>query len=443
MWEIRYSYLMPSISTIHARQILDSRGNPTVEVDVSLSDGAEGRASVPSGASTGVHEVVELRDGDETKYSGKSVEIAVEHINTELARGLANNDPFEQFSLDNEMVLRDGTQNDGRLGANAILGVSLAVSRAAAASLHVPYYQYIAHLYSQICTCYPSLKPQPLSLPRPMFNVLNGGAHTHWQTTDIQEFLLIPLKKTSFSEHLRICTEIYHHLAAVLNQRGYITTVGDEGGFAPALRCNDEAIEVMMLAIEQAGYKVGQDVGIGIDAAMSEMWEKDHYHFRVQHEDKDTAEVIAMWKDWTSQYPIISLEDGLAEDDWKGWIELNKEIGDKVQIVGDDLLVTNTNRIQKAIDEKACNALLMKVNQIGTLTESLEAICLAQSANWGVIVSHRSGETEDTSIADIVVGTGAGQIKAGALSRTERLAKYNQLLRIEEELLRGDGKSEL
>ncbi len=425
---------MPTISQIHARQILDSRGNPTVEVDVSLSDGTSGRASVPSGASTGVHEVLELRDGDQEAYLGKGVEKAVSHINNEISAFLANNDPFQQSSLDNEMVLRDGTQNDGRLGANAILGVSLAVSRAAAASLKIPYYKYISQLYGQVCQTFPNLECKPISLPRPMFNVLNGGAHTHWQTTDFQEFMLIPLQKVSFSEQLRQCTEIYHHLAAVLNQRNYITTVGDEGGFAPALSCNEEAIEILLVAIEQAGYKVGQDIGIGLDPAMSELWEKDHYNFRVQHETKDTAQVIDMWENLIRQYPIISIEDGLAEDDWEGWAELNRRIGSKTQIVGDDLLVTNTERIQKAIDKKACNALLMKVNQIGTLTESLRAICLAQSAGWGVIVSHRSGETEDTSIADIVVGTGAGQIKAGALSRSERLAKYNQLLRIEEEL---------
>lgn len=425
---------MPTISKIHARQILDSRGNPTVEVDVTLEDGSMGRASVPSGASTGTHEAIELRDGDKDVYMGKSVEKAVEHINTEIADFLSNNDPFEQLSLDNEMVLRDGTENAGRLGANAILGVSLAVSKAAAKSLKVHYYEYIAKLYSDVCSQFPSLQQKQMSLPRPMFNVLNGGAHTHWQTTDIQEFMLIPLKKTRFSEHLQECTEIYHHLAAVLNQRGLITTVGDEGGFAPALSCNEEAIEVLLLAIESAGYKAGTDIGIGIDPAMSELWNKDHYEFKVENENKSTEQVIDMWTSWVRQYPIISLEDGLAEDDWEGWIELNKRIGDKVQIVGDDLLVTNTDRIQKAIDKNACNALLMKVNQIGTLSESLQAICAAQTANWGVVVSHRSGETEDTSIADIVVGTGAGQIKAGALSRSERLAKYNQLLRIEEEL---------
>ena len=425
---------MPTISEIHARQILDSRGNPTVEVDILLSDGAFGRASVPSGASTGVHEALELRDGDMTAFLGKGVEKAVQHINGEIAHFLANNDPFSQFSLDNEMVLRDGTQNDGRLGANGILGVSLAVSPAAAASLKIPYYQYVAQLYKKTCSQHPSLSSKPLSLPRPMFNVLNGGAHTQWQTTDFQEFMLVPLQQTTFAEQLRQCTEIYHHLAAVLNQRNDVTTVGDEGGFAPALSSNAEAIEVLLLAIEQAGYKPGKDVGIGIDPAMSELWENGVYNLRVQKEKMDTAQIIDMWSSWVRQYPIISIEDGLAEDDWEGWVELHRRLGDKIQIVGDDLLVTNTVRIQKAIDLKACNALLMKVNQIGTLTESLQAICLAQSAGWGVVVSHRSGETEDTSIADIVVGTGAGQIKAGALSRSERLAKYNQLLRIEEEL---------
>jgi len=425
---------MPTISQIHARQILDSRGNPTVEVDVHLDDGSMGRASVPSGASTGSHEVLELRDGDKNAYLGKGVEKAVEHINGEIAAFLANNDPFQQIDLDNEMVLRDGTNNDGRLGANAILGVSLAMSRAAAESLKIPYYQYIRKLYGELCSDFPDLTMRPIGMPRPMFNVLNGGAHTNWQTTDIQEFMLIPLQKTTFAEHLRQCTEIYHHLAFVLSKKGLVTTVGDEGGFAPALKCNEEAVEVLLEAIEAAGYKPGKDVGIGLDPATSELWENGKYNFKVQKELKTTEQVIDMWTNWIRQYPIVSLEDGLAEDDWEGWQELNKKLGDKIQIVGDDLLVTNTDRIQKAIESDACNALLMKVNQIGTLTESLQAICAAQSADWGVIVSHRSGETEDTSIADIVVGTGAGQIKAGALSRTERLAKYNQLLRIEEEL---------
>ncbi len=425
---------MPTISGIHARQILDSRGNPTVEVDVHLDDGTMGRASVPSGASTGIHESVELRDGNPKEYLGKGVEKAVSHVNDELTQLLLGHDPFQQFQIDNEMVIKDATANDGRLGANAILGVSLAVSKAAAASLKMPYYQYISHLYKQAGQFFPGLTSHPLSLPRPMFNVLNGGAHTNWQTTDIQEFMLIPLKKNSFAEHLRQCTEIYHHLAAVLNQRNLITMVGDEGGFAPHLRSNEEAIEVLLIAIEQAGYKVGTDVGLGIDAASSELWEDHVYHFRAEKKKKDTAQVIEMWEDWVRQYPIISLEDGLDEDDWEGWQELYSRLGNKIQIVGDDLLVTNTERIQQGIDKHACNALLMKVNQIGTLTESLQAICLSQTAGWGVIVSHRSGETEDTSIADIVVGTGAGQIKAGALSRSERLAKYNQLLRIEEEL---------
>ncbi len=425
---------MPTISQILARQILDSRCNATVEVDVHLDDGSMGRASVPSGASTGVHEVLELRDDDKTKYLGRGVEKAVDHINGEIATFLANNDPFNQVDLDNEMILRDGTANDGRLGANAILGVSLAISRASAESLKIPYYQYISQLYGQICSQFPELQSKAMSMPRPMFNVLNGGAHTNWQTTDIQEFMLIPLQKTTFAEHLRQCTEIYHHLAFVLTQRNLVTTVGDEGGFAPALKCNEEAIEVLLLAIEAAGYKAGTDIGIGLDPATSELWENGKYNFKVEKKIKNTEEVIAMWEDWVRQYPIVSLEDGLAEDDWEGWEELNKRLGKKIQIVGDDLLVTNTERIQKAIENEACNALLMKVNQIGTLTESLQAICAAQSAGWGVVVSHRSGETEDTSIADIVVGTGAGQIKAGALSRTERLAKYNQLLRIEEEL---------
>jgi enolase len=428
---------MPKISAVHARQILDSRGNPTIEVDITLDDGAFGRAAVPSGASTGSHEAVELRDQDPHLYLGKSVLHAIEHVNNEIAQFLANNDPMNQVGIDNEMILRDGTQNTGRLGANAVLGVSLALSKAVAASLKIPYYRYIAQLYQTIQEEMQfTVTPQSFEIPRPMFNVLNGGAHTSWETTDIQEFMIIPVQKKTFSEHLRMSSEIYHHLERVLDQKGYSTMVGDEGGFAPQLKSDEEAIEILLTAITNAGYKPGEEVAIGLDAAMSELWKDDHYEMKVHKQNYTSEQLISMWQEWLRQFPIISLEDGLAEDDWAGWNQLNATLGKQVQIVGDDLLVTNIERIQKAIDQQSCNALLMKVNQIGTLTESLQAIALSKHAGWQVIVSHRSGETEDSSIADIVVGTSAGQIKAGAPARSERLAKYNQLLRIEEELTR-------
>jgi enolase len=421
---------MPKIVSLHARQILDSRGNPTVEVDAKLDDGSCGRAAVPSGASTGVHEALELRDQDPTQYNGKGVEKAVAIINDEIQQFLLNNDPLDQEGIDNEMIMRDGTENVSRLGANAVLGVSLAVSKAAAESLKLPYYRYISKIYSQY---YPRLISY--QLPRPMFNVLNGGAHTEWQTTDIQEFMLIPLHAPSFAEQLRWCTEIYHQLDKTLKEKGYTTTVGDEGGFAPQLKSNQEAIELLLEATTKAGYKPGEQIGIGIDAACSELYEDGTYNLRIENKKLSSEEMISLFENWVSQYPIISLEDGLAEDDWEGWQQLNQRLGKKVQIVGDDLLVTNVDRIEKAIELQACNSLLMKVNQIGTLTESLQAIAMAKKAGWSVVVSHRSGETEDSSIADIVVGTNAGQIKSGAPNRSERLAKYNQLLRIEEELM--------
>ncbi len=420
---------MPKISSIHARQILDSRGNPTVEVDVELDDGSFGRASVPSGASTGSHEAVELRDKDPKEYLGKGVEKAVEHVNNELAKALVDNDPLNQTEIDNEMILRDGTQNLSRLGANAVLGISLAVSKAAAASLHKPYYQYLSELFSQHggnCGTF--------CLPTPMFNVLNGGAHTDWSSTDVQEFMIVPMKEAVFSDHLRVASEVYHHLEKVLEEKGYNTNVGDEGGFAPAVKSDEEALQLLMEAIEKAGYEPGKDVSIAIDAAASQFFKDGKYELKMQKKTLDQDEMVGMWQSWISKYPLIAVEDGLSEDDWAGWTKLTAAIGDKVQVIGDDLLVTNLERIKKAVSEKACNCLLMKVNQIGTLTESLQAIVLAKESGWKVLVSHRSGETEDTSIADIVVGTNAGQIKAGAPSRSERLAKYNQLLRIEEEL---------
>ncbi len=430
---------MPNILAIHARQILDSRGAPTVEVDVELDDGSMGRASVPSGSSKGSHESLELRD-HQSRYFGQSVETAIHLINTDIAAFLQNNDPFQQVDLDNEMVLRDGTPDLHNLGANSILGVSLAISKAAAASLHIPYYRYIRTLFKDIDH---SLAPDDedmvkldhsFVLPRPMFNILNGGAHTGWQTTDIQEFMIVPLTAPNFAEALRWGDEIYHALKQAIAEKGYSTMVGDEGGFAPALKSNEEAIELLLTAIQNAGYKAGEQIGIAIDPATSELWNDGQYRFRIQKLTLGSDQLIDMWKSWVRQYPIISLEDGLAEDDWEGWTNLNRELGSQIQIVGDDLLVTNLERIQQAIEKNACNCLLMKPNQIGTLTESLLAIKVARLAGWRVVVSHRSGETEDTSIADIAVGTNAGQIKTGAPSRSERMAKYNQLLRIEEEL---------
>ena len=426
---------MPKIASVHARQILDSRGNPTVEVDVALDDGAAGRASIPSGASTGTHEAVELRDQDQSTYLGKGVLRAVEHVNTEIADFLRNNDPDDQEMIDSEMILRDGTRDAGRLGANAILGVSLAVSKAVAASRKLPYYRYVRELYERVSGSHLTT----WSLPRPMFNVLNGGAHTDWQTTDIQEFMIIPLRSGTFAEQLRWGAEIYHHLEKILEKQGYGTTVGDEGGFAPKVKNDEEALQLLHMAVEAAGYQPGKDVAFGLDAATSAMFHPDRekpYHLSVQKKDFSTSELVEQWVEWTSKYPIISLEDGLAEDDWAGWTQLANRLGNGLQLVGDDLLVTNLERIHKAAELKACNSLLMKVNQIGTLTESLQAIAAAKDQGWTVVVSHRSGETEDSSIADIVVGTQAGQIKAGAPARSERLAKYNQLLRIEEELMK-------
>ncbi len=424
---------MPIISLIHARQILDSRSNPTVEVEVTLSDGSFGRASVPSGASTGMYEAIELRDMNSHHFNGKSVEQAVGFVNGELSRGLQDNDPFDQLSLDQEMVLRDGTDNAGRLGANAILGVSLAVSKAAANSLHIPYYQYIRQLFQQICTSLPSTSTSKLSLPIPMFNVLNGGAHTQWQSTDCQEFMIVPHAATTFHDQLEWGSEIYHALSEILKKKGHQVTIGDEGGFAPTIT-DQEAIEVVLMAIESAGFQPGKQVSIALDPASSEWAVDGGYHLRLQKKHYTSEEMVAHWQQLVAEYPIYSLEDGLAENDWDGWQLLKEKVSDKVILVGDDLLVTNVERIQKAIQLDCCTALLMKVNQIGTLTQSLQAICTARQAGWKIIVSHRSGETEDASIADIAVGTGAQLIKSGAPARSERLAKYNQLLRIEEEI---------
>ncbi len=410
-----------TITMIHGREILDSRGNPTVEVEVVLADGSWGRAAVPSGASTGVHEALELRDGDKSRYNGKGVLRAVENVNTVLAEEFIGWDATEQKAIDQRMLELDGTPNKSKLGANAILGVSLAVAKAAAASLQLPLYRYLGGVYAHV-------------LPTPMMNILNGGAHTGWQSVDMQEFLVMPLGAPSFAEALRWGSEIYHALKGVLKAKGYATLVGDEGGFAPALKANEEAIEVIMEAIQKAGYKVGEEVAIAIDPATSEFYEDGKYNLRREGKTFTNEELIKFWEKWIDQYPIVSLEDGLAEDDWEGWTMLQEALGDKVQLIGDDLLVTNPERIRRGIREKTCNALLVKLNQIGSLTETLEAVQLVQRAGWNAVVSHRSGETEDTTIADLVVAFNIGQIKTGAPARSDRVAKYNRLLRIEEEL---------
>jgi enolase len=409
------------IEDITGRQILDSRGNPTVEVEVTLLDGTWGRAAVPSGASTGVHEALELRDGDKTQYLGKSVNRAVDYVNNEIAEALVGWDATEQVALDMALLELDGTPNKSKLGANAILGTSLAVAKAAANSVQLPLYRYLGGVYAHV-------------LPVPMLNILNGGTHTGWQSTDFQEFMIMPLGAESFSEGLRWGSEIYQALKGVLKARGYITLVGDEGGYAPGLKANVEAVEVILEAIEKAGYKPGEQVAIALDPAASELYEDGLYNLRKEGRKLDSAEMVAFWKAWVEKYPIVSIEDGLAQDDWDGWKLLVAELGSSLQIVGDDLLVTNPERVRRAISEKAANALLVKLNQIGSLTETIEAVETCQRAGWRAITSHRSGETEDTTIADLAVGLNMGQIKTGAPARSDRVAKYNQLLRIESEL---------
>ena len=411
-----------TIEDIMAREILDSRGNPTVEVEVLLSDGASGRAAVPSGASTGVHEALELRDGDAGRYGGKGVEKAVENVNTIIAEELYGWDPLDQEGLDNLMLGLDGTSNKSKLGANAILGVSLAVAKAAADSLQIPLYRYLGGVSAH-------------TVPVPMMNILNGGAHTGWQSTDFQEFMVMPVGADSFAEALRWSVEIYQALKKVLKDRGYSTGVGDEGGFAPALKNgNEEAIEVILTAIEKAGYKAGEQVMIALDPAASELWDDGKYKLRIQGKTLSSDQMVKLWQDWTERYPIVSLEDGLAQDDWDGWVALTEAIGERVQVVGDDLLVTSVERLEKAIELGAANSILIKLNQIGSLTETLDAIQMAHRAGWTAVVSHRSGETEDTTIADLSVAMNTGQIKTGAPCRSDRVAKYNQLLRIEEQL---------
>ncbi|WP_299822875.1 phosphopyruvate hydratase [uncultured Pontibacter sp.] len=414
---------MSLITDIKARQIFDSRGNPTVEVDVITESGVLGRAAVPSGASTGIHEAVELRDGDKGKYMGKGVLQAVKNVNEKIAEELVGFPVYEQNLLDKIMVELDGTANKGNLGANAILGVSLAMARAAALELNMPLYRYVGGVNAN-------------TLPVPMMNILNGGSHAD-NAIDFQEFMIMPVGAPSFSEALRMGSEVFHHLKNVLKKKGLSTNVGDEGGFAPNIASNVEAIEVVLQAIEAAGYKPGDDMMIAMDAASSEFYDKSTglYTFKKSTGDKLTSsEMVSYWKEWTEKYPIASIEDGMDEDDWKGWKELTQSIGDKVQLVGDDLFVTNVERLQQGIDQGVANSILIKVNQIGTLTETINAINLGLRHGYKSVMSHRSGETEDNTIADLAVALNTGQIKTGSASRSDRMAKYNQLLRIEEEL---------
>jgi len=411
------------IEAIYAREMLDSRGNPTVEVEVLLLDGSWGRAMVPSGASTGVHEALELRDGDKKRYGGKGVTKAVENVNTTIAEYLVGWDAVEQREIDLTLLELDGTKNKSKLGANAILGVSLATAKAAAVSVGLPLYRYLGGVSAHL-------------IPVPMLNILNGGAHTAWQSTDAQEFMIMPLGAPSFKEAIRWGAEIYHMLRTVLKDKGYTALVGDEGGFAPALKANSEAVEVILEAIEKAGYKPGEQVCIALDPAASEFYDADkkRYILRSEGKELEPEAMVAFWKDWVDKYPIVSIEDGLAQDDWDGWKMMTEELGDRLQIVGDDLLVTNPERVRRGIADKACNSLLVKLNQIGSLTETIEAVTLCERAGWTAVTSHRSGETEDTTIADLVVGLNMGQIKTGAPARSDRVAKYNQLMRIEDEL---------
>ncbi len=417
---------MTAIASVHAREILDSRGNPTIEVDVELEDGAVGRAAVPSGASTGSHEAIELRDGDKSRFSGKGVLRAVANVNDTIAPAVEGMDAADQVALDRAMIELDGTPNKARLGANAILGVSLAAAHAAAADADEPLYRYLGGMRSR-------------TLPLPQFNILNGGRHAV-DSCDFQEFMVAPIGAPTFAEALRYGSEVFQALRAELHDRGLATGQGDEGGFAPTLSSNEGAIETVVRAIERAGYRPGVDVAVFIDPATSELVESGEeggpYRYRLAKEGRtlDSGELIDLWEDWVRRYPIFSIEDGLAEDDWAGWKELTQRLGSRVQLVGDDVFVTNPERLARGLREQSANAILIKLNQIGTLTETLEVVETAFDAGWGAVVSHRSGETEDTTIADFVVGAGIRQIKSGAPSRSERVAKYNRLLRIEEEL---------
>jgi len=417
---------MAEIVKTSGREILDSRGNPTVEADVRLADGSVGRAAVPSGASTGEHEAVELRDGDKKRYLGKGTLKAAGYVNGEIAKAIQGMDAACQKEIDQKMIDLDGTPNKGRLGANAILAVSMAVARAAAASQGVPLYRYLGGVSASV-------------LPVPMMNILNGGAHAD-NSVDFQEFMIVPFGAPNFAVAIRMGAEVFHTLKGVLKKKNYSTSVGDEGGFAPNLKSNEEALEVILEAITQASYKPGKDVGLALDPAASEFYDpkKRKYVFKKSDKSERSSEqMVAFWSEWVRQYPIVSIEDGLAEDDWKGWKGMTDTLGKKIQLVGDDLFVTNTERLDRGIQEGVANSILIKVNQIGSLSETLEAMHMAAKAGYTSVVSHRSGETEDTFIADLVVATGAGQIKTGSASRTDRIAKYNQLLRIEEELGKG------
>ena len=413
---------MSEIVYVHAREVLDSRGNPTVEVEVGLDSGTIGSAIVPSGASTGMNEALELRDGDKKRYGGKGVLKAVENVNDVIAEELVGLDPVEQVSIDDYMLDLDGTENKGKLGANAILAVSLAVAKAAASDLNLPLYRYLGGVYSRV-------------LPVPMLNILNGGKHAV-NSTDFQEFMVMPVGAPTFAEALRWGAEVYQSLKKVLHDEGFSTNVGDEGGFAPSLGGNVKAVEVILRAIEKAGYQPGEDIYIALDPASSELYDAKTgtYHLEIEGRRLDRGQMVDLWADWAARFPIISLEDGMAENDWEGWAMLHSRIGKKVQLVGDDLLVTNVKFVKRAIEENVANALLMKVNQIGSLTEAIAAIEMSQRAGWAVITSHRSGESEDTTISDIAVAFNTGQIKTGAPARSDRIAKYNRLLRIEEEL---------
>ena len=410
-----------TIKDVKAREILDSRGNPTVEVEVKLEDGTVGRAGVPSGASTGVHEALELRDGDKKRYNGKGVLQAVGNVNKLIAPEICGLNAFDQAGLDEKLITLDGTPNKNKLGANAILGVSLAAARAAALSLKLPLYRYLGGLGARV-------------LPVPMFNILNGGVHANWQGTDLQEFMIAPVGAPSLREAVRWGSEVYQALKSVLKARGYSTGVGDEGGFAPALKKNSEAVELIVEAIEKAGYKPGAEVAIALDAAASSFYEDGVYNLRTEGKKVKAEEMVKMYEDWVEKYPVFSIEDGLAEDDWEGWKVLNERLGQTTQLVGDDIFVTNVERIKKGIEENAANSVLIKLNQIGTLTETIQAIDLARQASWTAMISHRSGETVDSFIADFSVAMGTGQLKTGAPCRGERVEKYNQLMRIEEEL---------
>jgi len=414
------SAMTPTITRVHGREILDSRGNPSVEVDVTLSDGNHGRAAVPSGASTGAYEAVELRDGDGARYGGKGVQRAVANVNGPIAGALTGMSAAEQSAVDARLVELDGTSNKGNLGANALLGASLAVAHAAAAAQGVPLYRYLGG-------------PGAVTLPVPMFNILNGGKHAE-DSTDFQEFMVMPVGATSFAHALQIGAEIYAALKKTLHDRGFAVGVGDEGGFAPSLGSNQAAIEVVLEAVATAGYSAGSDVMVALDPASTELFVDGSYQLAKEGRTLSSAELVDLWKDWCTRYPIISIEDGLAEDDWGGWATLTERLGATVQLVGDDLFVTNTERLVRGLAEHSANAILIKLNQIGTLTETMYAVEMAKRGRWAAVISHRSGETEDTTIADLAVATNAGQIKAGAPARSERVAKYNRLLRIEEEL---------